>query len=125
MLVWDNLKREWVAFGQNKCVHRACAIRTAQMRTQYLIMSVTRRETEASPLFRSLSLGMSGHDEWTLCFMIFDVLYVEAEPSCPLPSFVTSANLLMNTYEERREVLRRIVKPQNNSVEIVRTSTST
>ena len=96
MLCWDSDREEWVPFGQNK----------------------------------SLALGNNQRPEWNLAYMCFDCLFVQDAlpgyelPGVPsirasLPGFVLSENLLSNSYRERREVLKVVLREKRNWVEIV------
>lgn len=96
MLCWDSCREEWVPFGQNK----------------------------------SLALGNNQRPEWNLAYMCFDCLFVQdAMPGfevpgnssirASLPGFVLSENLLSNTYRERRQVLKTVLREKRNWVEIV------
>jgi ATP-dependent DNA ligase len=67
---------------------------------------------------RSVCTNQSGRDEWTICFMIFDIIFIE-DGLINLPGFATSPNLMANKYFERREILRRVVRERANEIEIV------
>ena len=67
---------------------------------------------------RSVARNM-GEREHAITFMVFDVIFVEGAPPGCLPPCVTSSNLMANTYEERRGVLRKIIQVQANLIEVV------